>query len=184
MLGKWDLWYKGLTEKDQGAFLYGDTQTYLMAADWLSDMKTVEDWGCGVGGFKRFYKGKYIGLDGSKTPFVDRVVDLRKYKSKVDGIVMRHVLEHNYDWKKVLENATQSFQKKMVLVLFTPFVEKTVEISHNLSHGVDVPDISFNQKDLEKCFKGCEWLLSADIPTSTGYGLEHVYFLAKKSKKK
>ena len=58
MLGKWDNWYKGLTKKDLGAFLYGDTETYKLAAEFLSDMKVVEDWGCGVGGFKRFYKGK------------------------------------------------------------------------------------------------------------------------------
>lgn len=184
MLGKWDKWYEGLTKQDQGAFLYGDTETYLVAADWLSDIKKIEDWGCGVGGFKRFYRGEYVGLDGSKTPFADKIVDLRKYKSKIDGIMMRHVLEHNYDWEKVLANAVASFQKKMILILFTPFVEKTIEISHNLSHGVDVPDISFSREDIEKHFKGCKWKLVANIPTGTGYGVEHVYFLTKSSKKK
>lgn len=180
MLGKWDNWYKGLTKKDLGAFLYGDTETYKLAAEFLSDMKVVEDWGCGVGGFKRFYKGKYTGVDGSKTPFTNKVVDLREYKSKVDGIMMRHVLEHNYDWEKVLDNAIGSFRKKMCLILFTPFAGSTQEIAHNLAHGVDVPDIAFSQKDIEKHLTGCDWKMIGNIKTDTGYGVEHIFYITKK----
>ena len=180
MLGKWDNWYKGL--KKEGDLFYGEMETYYMAAELLSDIKTVEDWGCGVGGFKKFYKGKYIGIDGSKTPFTDKIADLRKYTSKVDGILMRHVLEHNYDWEKVLKNAIKSFKKKMVLILFTPFVSETKEIAHNLQYGVDVPDIAFNPKDIEKNFVGCDWKLISDIPARTGYGIEHVYYLVKSKK--
>jgi hypothetical protein len=179
MLGKWDGWYQNLTEDDMGAFQYGDTETYRMAADFLSDMEEVEDWGCGAGGFKRFYKGRYIGLDGSHTPFADKVVDLRLYRSKVDGIVMRHVLEHNYDWKDVLSGAVASFTKKMCLILFTPFVPETHEIAHNLVHGVDVPDIAFRQEDIQELLVDCSWELAANLSTETGYGQEHVYFLTR-----
>jgi hypothetical protein len=181
MTGKWDRWYKGVSKKDIGAFRYGDTETYTMAAKFLADIKEVEDWGCGLGGFKRFYKGKYIGIDGSKTPFTDKVVDLRTYKSNVEGVMMRHVLEHNYDWDNVLTNAVASFNKKMCLILFTPFSPKTHEIAHNLVHGVDVPDISFKRKDIEKHFSEYKWKLVANIPTKHAYRVEHVYFITKKS---
>ena len=169
MIGKWDKWYEGVSKNDMGAFRYGDTETYQMGAKFLADIKEVEDWGCGLGGFKKFYKGKYIGVDGSWTPFTDKIVDLRKYKSNVDGIMMRHVLEHNYEWEKVLSNAIASFNKKMCLVLFTPFSSKTHEIAHNLVHGVDVPDISFSRKDIERHFDGYRWELVNSIPTKHAY---------------
>lgn len=177
MLGKWDGWYKNI--KSQGSFRYGNTVTYQLAADFLADVAEVEDWGCGTGGFKRLYNGKYIGVDGSANPFVDKVADLCTYRSSVDGIVMRHVLEHNYDWADVLAGAVSSFRKKFCLVLFTPFMDTTGEIAHNKKHGVDVPDIAFNKKDIERFFEGLKWRLQDNIKTRTGYGVEHVYFVEK-----
>ena len=175
MLGKWDKWYKGVKTMKFG----GDTTTYKLAADFLADMAEVEDWGCGTGGFKRFYKGKYTGIDGSATPFVDKIDDLRTYRSNVDGIMMRHVLEHNYDWKDILAGAVSSFRKKYCLVLFTPFDEVTHEIAYNKKHGVDVPDISFSKKDIERFFEGLKWRLQDNLKTRTGYGVEHVYYIEK-----
>ena len=177
MLGKWDDWYKDV--KEMGSFKYGNTVTYELAADFLADMAEVEDWGCGTSGFKRFYKGKYTGIDGSANPFVDKVVDLRDYHSSVDGIMMRHVLEHNYKWDKVLPNAVDSFNKKFCLILFTPFMDTTREIAHNKKHGVDVPDIAFSRKDIERFFEGLKWRLQDNIRTRTGYRVEHVYYVEK-----
>lgn len=177
MLGKWDGRYKDV--KNTEPIMYGSDETYKLAAKFLSDIDEVEDWGCGAGGFRKFYKGKYIGINGSANPFVDKVADLRAYRSNAGGIVMRHVLEHNYDWKKVLHNAIASFQKKLCLILFTPFVAETLEISHNKKHGVDVPDISFSRKDIEKFFAGLDWRLDDNIKTKTQYGIEHVYYVEK-----
>lgn len=177
MLYKWDEWYKDV--KNRGSFLYGSDVTYKLAADFLADAYEVEDWGCGAGGFRRFYKGHYRGIDGSANPFVDKVADLRGYRSSVDSIVMRHVLEHNYDWKKVLHNAVLSFKKKFCLILFTPFVADTREIAHNKKHGVDVPDISFSRKDIESFFEGLHWRLDDTMKTKTQYGVEHVYYIEK-----
>lgn len=177
MLGKWDEWYKDADT--MGSFAYGDTITYKLAADFLADMKEVEDWGCGTGGFKRLYKGKYTGIDGSDNPFVDKVVDLQTYQSSVDGIMMRHVLEHNYNWKDILANAVSSFKKKYCLILFTPLLDETQEIAHNKKHGVDVPDIAFNRKDIEQFFKGLKWRLQDNIKTRTNYKVEHVYYIEK-----
>ena len=178
MLGKWDRWYKDV--KHIGSFRYGNTVTYQLAADFLADVTEVEDWGCGTGGFKRLYKGKYTGIDGSANPFVDKVVDLQTYRSNVDGIIMRHVLEHNYAWKEVLAGAVSSFRKKFCLVLFTPFTDTTQEIAHNKKYGVDTPDIAFNKADIEHFFEGLKWRLEDNIKTKTGYGVEHVYYVEKK----
>lgn len=176
MLGKWDQWYKNI--KRMGSFRYGDTITYRLAADFLKDMERVEDWGCGTGGFKRFYEGEYVGVDGSKNPYVDVIADLTEYQSSTPGIMMRHVLEHNYEWEKVLKNAVSSFRKKFCLVIFTPFQDVTGEIAHNKKHGVDVPDIAFNLSDLVKHFDHCRWRVEKH-ETKTGYGVEHIFFIQK-----
>ena len=176
-VGKWDELYKELLPQDMGAFHYGDTVTYRMAAAFLADVIEVEDWGCGAGGFKRFCRARYVGLDGSKTPFADRIADLCTYTSRVEGIFMRHVLEHNYSWKQILDNAVSSFTKKLCLVLFTPFGPETREIAHNRARFVDVPDLSFCRADIEGRFAGLRWELFDNIPTDTGYGVEHVYLV-------
>ncbi len=101
-VGKWDGWYRNLSAANQDAVLYGDAVTYLMAAAFLADVDEVEDWGCGGGGFRHFcVSSRYVGLDGSKTPFADKIVDLCTYRSTAPGIMMRHVLEHNYEWERV-----------------------------------------------------------------------------------
>ena len=176
MLNKWDWWYKNV--KRMSSFRYGNTVTYELAEDFLKNL-SVEDWGCGTGGFKRMHTGEYLGIDGSKTPFVDKLADLRSYKSSVDGIMMRHILEHNIEWEKVLDNAISSFKKRFCLVLFTPFTDKTKVIAQNKKHGVDVPDISFSKRDIERHFKGLKWKLTENLKTKTGYGIEHLYYIEK-----
>jgi glycosyltransferase involved in cell wall biosynthesis len=176
-VGKWDEWYKDLRPESMGSFRYGDTVTYRIASAFLADVGEVEDWGCGAGGFKRFYRGRYIGIDGSRTPFADRVVDLCTYASHVEGIVMRHVLEHNYRWQEILDAAVRSFTRKFCLILFTPFAERTQQIAHNKQHGVDVPDLSFSRADIEARLGGLRWELFDNIPTDSGYKAEHVYLI-------
>lgn len=178
MLGKWDYWYRNV--KRMSSFRYGNTISYSLAEEFLKDLE-VEDWGCGTGAFKRIHQGAYIGIDGSKTPFANKIADLRHYQSRVDGIMMRHILEHNYDWELVLRNALASFKKRFCLVIFTPFRTTTKVIDQNKKHGVDVPTISFKKSDIEKCFGDLKWRLSENIKTSTRYGAEHIYFVEKSS---
>ncbi len=117
-MNKWNDWYQKIDPKNASSFVYGDTITYELGYNFLKNCKSIEDWGCGTGGFKRFIQKnddiKYIGIDGSITPFADIQQDLTIYKSKPEGIFMRHVLEHNYEWEKILNNACGSFQKKNV----------------------------------------------------------------------
>lgn len=175
MLGKWNGWYKNL--RQMGSFRYGNTVTYKMAEQFLSGLE-VEDWGCGAGGFKRIHQGGYIGIDGSNTPYANKILDLSSYQSQAEAIMMRHVLEHNYDWAEILNNALVSFQKRFCLVIFTPFQEVTKEIDHNKRHGVDAPTIAFNKQKLETKLSAFKWKMKT-IKTKTAYGEEHIYFIQK-----
>ena len=99
-MDKWNSQYSNLNINDLGSFRYGETITYELGYSFLKDCHTIEDWGCGTGGFKRLIKDdkiKYIGVDGSITPFAEIQADLCEYTSNTDGIFMRHVLEHNYE---------------------------------------------------------------------------------------
>jgi hypothetical protein len=92
--------------------------------------------------------------------------------------MMRHVLEHNYQWEMILKSALDSFRKKFCLILFTPFVEETKEIAHNREKfGIDVPDLAFRRDDIERHFVGLKWHLIDNIKTKSQYHLEHVYFI-------
>lgn len=175
MIGRWDKWYKDVNK--MGSFRYGNTASYQLAEDFLQGLD-VEDWGCGAGGFRRLHKGGYVGIDGTKNPFVDKVVDLRHYRSRVDGINMRHVIEHNYDWRMVLENALASFNKRFCLTLFTPFQDETKEIVHNAKDGVDVPDMGFKQSDIEDYLKPFKWRMET-IKSHVHYRREHIYYIEK-----
>jgi hypothetical protein len=183
-VGKWNRWY---WKRKLASFvpflnleppLYGDGTTYQLAADFLRDVAEIEDWGCGYGGFKKFCKTKYIGIDGSWTPAADKVVDLVRYRSSSEGMLLRHVLEHNYEWQSILRNAVESFRKKMCLVIFTPFSETTREINHNSE--INVPDISFNRDELMKFFKNLDYQSRENLVTNTQYKVEHVFFLKKR----
>ncbi|MGB7886409.1 MAG: hypothetical protein WBL55_08300, partial [Xanthobacteraceae bacterium] len=91
-IGKWDSAYSNLSAA--APVMYADPVTYLMAAAYFADVEEVEDWGCGGGAFRTFcLSPRYVGLDGSKTPFADKIVDLCIYRSNAKGIMMRHILE-------------------------------------------------------------------------------------------
>jgi len=173
--GKWDTLYRA----DQPARPYGDTLTYEKAAQFLGELAAVEDWGCGWAWFRRQLKGavRYKGVDGSWSPFADEVADLTRYTSRVEGILLRHVLEHNPGWEAILANALGSFTRRMVLVLFTPFSEETRVIAYN--EALRIPDISFAKADLVRHFTGLEWTLEENLRTNTQYGVEHVFYLKR-----
>ena len=173
MTGKWSGWYAGLSEPQA----YGDVTTYYIGEGYLGGLH-VEDWGCGKGYFRKVHDGGYRGIDGTATVFCDEVADLTRYVSNTEAIFMRHVLEHNLEWKLVLDNALESFSKRMVLVLFTPMARETQQIAWN--PGVEVPDMSFSHNDITSGMDSLgisvEW---KDFDTNTQYGTERVYWLSK-----
>jgi hypothetical protein len=94
--GKWADWYQGVEKP----WPYGDTTTYEIGAAWLDGCALIEDWGCGAGWLRTLVPpDQYRGIDGTSSPFCDEVVDLVSYRSTVPAIFMRHVLEHNHDWR-------------------------------------------------------------------------------------
>ena len=173
-VGKWSQWYKGV-DKPQA---YDDTESYAVAADFLNGCSLVEDWGCGKGWMRTLIADdRYRGVDGSVTPFTDVVADLVKYRSSVPGVFMRHVLEHNYQWEKILDNTLASFSERMVLVTFTPFAETAHEIAFNDSIGV--PDLSFRLSDITDRFPpDVEWRMET-LVTKTQYNTESIFFLTR-----
>ena len=176
-VGKWDNWYKELGETPS-AYKYSETETYKIAADFLRGLDAVEDWGVGAGGFLN-HLPTAIGVDGSDTPFAQKkFIDLCNYVSKVNGVHLRHVLEHNYEWKQVLINALTSAKDKLVITFFIPFSGgETKELAHNLIYGVDVPDLSISKKEFDIILQSfsTKKIEIISLENGTAYGIEIIY---------
>ena len=140
MLGRWAGYW------NRGTALMGDPESYFVAAEWLRGLD-VEDWGCGLGAFQTYCTGRYTGIDGTESPAVDVIADLTAYRSTSPGILLRHVLEHNHAWRKVLDNALASFTGRLAVVLYTPLCPQTwVRLED--AGGLGVPEICFRLDDL------------------------------------
>lgn len=173
-VGKWASWHQGVVAPTP----YADTLTYKLGADWLATCSLVEDWGCGLGWLRTMIPPeRYRGIDGTQTPFTDEVVDLTTYQSHVPGVFMRHVLEHNRDWRDVLDNAMASFTERMVLILFTPMAQTTHEVAWY--QELEVPDIAFRHEDIVARFASDTVSTFEDYATKSQYGCERVYLLQK-----
>ena len=168
MIGRWQY-------GNAAPFPYGDELTYRTSMAFLDGHGTIEDWGAGTGYARRFVRqSRYRAVDGSPSIGVDRVVDLRSYRSDADCILLRHVLEHNPDWRQILENALRSFRRRMVIVVFTPFAAET----HEIGSWRGIPDLALRKEDLVACFDGLEWR-EESIATNTEYLREHVFYLER-----
>jgi hypothetical protein len=170
-VGKWDRWYGLLGSKPEP---YGLSETYELGADWLSPCELIADWGCGKGWMRQFVSPeRYLGIDGSQTPFADVVADLTTYRSAVPGVFVRHVLEHDWEWQRILDNALASTRERLCLVVFTPLADVTHEIAYADDPGV--PDISFRLADLTDRIgaAGFEWFVET-LASDTQYGTETI----------
>lgn len=95
---------------------FGSDTTYALGAEFIGQLP-VEDWGCGLGWYRRFAQGPYKGIDASWSPFADEVVDLCEYRSQTPAIFMRNVLEYNPSRAdRIIENALASFTNRMMIV--------------------------------------------------------------------
>jgi hypothetical protein len=176
-VGKWTSWYQGTEEP----WPYGDTRSYEIGAAWLTNCALTEDWGCGAGWLSTLIPPeRYRGIDGTPSPCCAQVVDLAAYRSSVPGIFMRHILEHNYEWARVLDNALASFTERMSLILFTPEQEATEEIAFDSNLGV--PDIAFRLADITDRFPPDVTYTVERISSSTQYGGETILLLERHSR--
>jgi hypothetical protein len=182
--GLWDEWYRRQGKRNHRKW-YGDPTSMKLAAAFLSvpEVITVEDWGCGFGGFSELLgtHQKYIGVDGSIAPGASVHADLAEYRSDPDGLLLRHVIEHNPEWKLVLDNALASFQKRMVLVIFTPFLPETKEVRrYEMWHGRRnmMVDIGLRKEEVLERFGDLSWT-EERIETRSQYNYEHLFYLEK-----
>lgn len=173
MLGRWDPWYRTGHQA-----CYGPADTYRIAEEWLGGLH-VEDWGCGYAQFREFHRGPYVGIDGTKG-WADIVADLRQIAPHATpGLMMRHVLEHNPDWRRILAGAVGCFTKRMVLVVFTP--DSGGNDEKVLAHvdAVNVDDLALPHQEIESFFDGCRVLEKRFVPTLTGYTGETVWLVER-----
>lgn len=169
--GAWDSHYAELAQPEP----YGDEGSYVAAADWVRGCSTIEDWGCGKGWLRQHCDPRaYTGIDASQSPFADVVADLIKPRGEVEGIVLRHVLEHDYRWRIILQNAVNSFTSRLCIVLFTPLAERTHVLQTEPDYG-HVPVISFQLTDITRYLP--TWRLY-QIPGSY-YGWETIIQVSK-----
>ncbi len=85
------------------------------------------------------------------------------------------MLEHNHYWNKILSNATNSFKKRMVLIVFTPFAKETSQIG---TMWAGIPDISFKKDDLTRFFNQFKYV-EETLETDTQYGTESLFYIEK-----
>ena len=160
----------------------GCDTTFKRGSAYLDGVGRVEDWGCGSAYFRRLVpRDSYWGVDRDPALSPDRVADLAEYTSATDGLLLRHVLEHDRRWRGILRNALASFRRRMVLVISTPFVRATVEADRAGSHAdaSSAPEIHFCRGDLVREFGGIPFRLEENIRTESPFGREHVFYLRK-----
>lgn len=163
---------------DQPPTPYGGDESYDLAAAFLGNCYVIEDRGCGTGYFAARYPDRgIVGVDGTKTPAVAFVTDLTSYRRKTDGILLRHVLEHNHDWPMILFNALADFKRGMVLILCTPLDLRTGNVGHHPK--TDTPIYSFSERDLATQFlahDGLIWRRQTIHSPQTMCGVETLFY--------
>ncbi len=161
--------------KDKESFPYDDETSYRLGMAFLDGEGDIEDWGCGTAFAKRFVtKSTYIGVDGSESEQATVKADLQTYKSDVDCIFMRHVLEHNWGWRTILANALGSFRKRMVLILFTPLGES----EQRLDAEGPIPDLQLSRNEVMGFLDGFK-VREEQIRSATQYGMETIFYIEK-----
>lgn len=171
-VGKWAPWYSTLSTASAGD-LYGRdaARVFTIAADFLDGLPT-EDWGCGFASYRAFHRGDYLGVDG--TPgFCDVVDDLVTRKTRTPGLLMRAVLEHNDEWRKLLANAVRSATERLVIATFIPDPgPEPVQVGFTPELGV--PDIAIPHAAIDRAL--ARWDVEvAEVETATAYGSETVW---------
>lgn len=167
-VGKWNFWGWNPVR------FFPNNKSMDLGSKFLDDCQTVEDWGTGDGLFK-FYREDAIGVDGSNTPGADKkFIDLVNYTSDCDGIFIKHVLEHNFEWKKILNNALQSARKKVCIVMFIPF--SNGETKENNPDPIGVPNLSISEKEFFELLKDYAFR-EEDITSNKNY--EKIIYITK-----
>jgi glycosyltransferase involved in cell wall biosynthesis len=158
----------------------GCDTTYKRAGAYLSGVGQVEDWGCGSAYFQRFIPlENYRGVDDHPSSLGQVVADLADFRSTTDGILLRHVLEHDRRWRTILRNALASFRKRMVIVISTPFKHATTEVVRTEREQSAHVEIHFARADLVREFRGIAFRIEENVKTESPHQREHLFYLSK-----
>jgi hypothetical protein len=107
------------------------------------------------------------------------MADLTEYVSECEGIVLRHVLEHSYEWTKILDCAVASFTRRLIVILFTPLVDVTQVLMTEPAYD-DVPVIAFEPHDLtDRIPLDCETTVETIEAPGSAYGEETLIRVAR-----
>lgn len=171
-VGAWDSHHGALDAPKA----YGSS-SYANIARLVEHCDVVADWGCGGGALRAFLRPDqtYVGVDGSKSPYATVRADLEEYHEPSCAVVLRHVLEHNDRWLRVLNNAVEAFTDQLVIVLFTPLVDETRVMFREPDYH-NVPVIAFNVDDLTDAIPSSpslQYTVDREVPSpDTAFGAE------------
>lgn len=170
--------YKNVTQPTR----YGNDDTsYKLAAEFLDAVPgEVRDWGCGTCYAQQFIKSPYQGMDGCDSEFCDFHVDLALFKTSTPKALMRHVLEHNWDWKEILENMLNCFTIRAVLILFIPLAHEEENLS--LNGDFNWPTLALRGSDFNSILAAHKEITVRyeKIETQTPpFNFEGIYYLSK-----
>ncbi len=123
-------------------------------------------------------------MDGSKSQYASVTADLVTYRSEPDGLHVRHVLEHNPEWRMILRNALASFRYRAVVTIFTPLSKQEKVLARYPDFngtGVEMVDISLPKSELETLISesGARLIRQKRLRTRTQYREETIYFLSR-----
>lgn len=155
----------------------GDEEaSYRLAMEFLDEAgRTIEDWGAGAGSAKSLVgEGHYVGVDGSADDPAMIRADLQDYSSDVDGLIVRHVLEHSWGWRRILANAVGSFRRRMVVVISTPLGDSELRLDNERP----IPDLQLPRDEVLGFFKGLT-VREETIVSPTGNGTETLFYVQR-----
>ena len=157
------VYWDGIWSRHKTRHTMGNDHAFRAAARWLDQphIVTVEDWGCGCGHFGPFLAThqQYIGVDACGQSQASRIADLRTYTSCADGLHLRGVLEHNEDWRLILDNALRSFRYRAVLSFYRGWGGERLDKR--------VPVIAFDRADIRRCIPDHVVVTETTVPAKT-----------------
>lgn len=144
---------------------YGPADTYRRAAEWLRECGLVADWGGAGGAFGAYLPAgvRYRVIDGTQQSAEQTLADLTIYRAPAEGILVRHVLEINPEWPRIVDNLLASFEHRAVIVTYTPPFTK-------VKSGWSVAPVALEALRAQ---------IAAMLVRDEAVGFEHVFYLER-----